>query len=65
MVGNNVTVGVGKKVCVGVLEGTEVDVGIGTSVGVTSINFFFQDLPDPVLVLCKQNYSPGGLLVSE
>ena len=31
----------------GVLEGTDVDVGIGTSVGGFS-NFFFQNLFDPV-----------------
>ena len=44
-VGNGVDVGSG------VLVGTEVDVGIGVSEGVTSINFFFQGLPDPVLVV--------------
>lgn len=45
-----VTVGVGETVSVGVLVGSEVDVGIGVSVGVSSTNFFFQGLLDPVVV---------------
>ena len=52
-VGSGVFVGVGvdDSVRVGVLVGSQVDVGIGNSVGVTSINFFFQGLLDPVLVV--------------
>lgn len=42
--------GVGETVSVGVLVGSEVDVGIGVSVGVSSTNFFFQGLLDPVVV---------------
>ena len=51
-VGVSVGVGVGVSVgvTVGVLEGVKVNVGVGVAVGVSSTNFFFQGLLDPVLV---------------
>jgi hypothetical protein len=51
-VGLSVGVGVGVSVgvTVGVLEGVKVNVGVGVAVGISSTNFFFQGLLDPVLV---------------